>query len=254
MTPTETAVKTQEGTAITVVQPNTIVQLLDQAVNKNLPVESMEKLVNLYERVADRLAAQEFADALAKFQEDCPPVAKTAKADIATNKGARFSYFYAPLDEIARTVRPFLHKHGLSYTWDEVEKDGLVTTTCVLRHRNGHRESASFTCPTESANPGMSGQHKNAAAFTYGRRQSLIGVLGLTTTDPDTDGTVPGPISEDQIMELEEAFKGLRVSKPRFFRYLGLPEDSKLSDISAPLYAPAMNFLRAARKKQEQTT
>lgn len=253
MPSTELAVKS-EPTAVTVRnEPTSILQLLNLAVDKSMSVEGLEKLVNLYERIADRQAAQEFADALARFQAECPPIPKTSKAEIVSNKGGRFTYFYASLGEVVNTVRPLLHQHGLSYGWDETESEGRLTVTCTLRHRNGHKETANFSCPVESSNPGMAPQHKTAAAYSFARRHSLIGVLGLATADPDTDGQDPSiPVSEEQVARLEELFDGLKVSKPRFYRFLGMPEDSKLSQIPAVLYEAAANFLTAKRTAQQK--
>ena len=52
----------------------------------------------------------------------------------------------------------------------------------------------------------MSGAQKNGAALTYGKRQSLTSVLGLTTTDDDTAGVevtvTVAPITEAQAADL----------------------------------------------------
>ena len=43
-------------------------------------VEALERLVALKERAYERMAAQEFADAMALFQEKCPPIRKSSSA------------------------------------------------------------------------------------------------------------------------------------------------------------------------------
>lgn len=230
----------------------TVGMMLELAIKKGLSVEGLEKLVDLHERMESRLAAQEFADALAAFQAECPPIAKTSKADIVTKAGTRYSYHYAGLDEIARTIRPLLHQHGLSYSWNSQTDGEVMTVTCVLRHRNGHSESSVFACPVATAS-GMNEQQKHAAALTYGRRQSLIAVLGLSTAEPDTDTADPyAPISEEQVVRLEELFEGLRMSKAKFFRVLAMPEDSKLADVPVSLYPTAVNLLVMKRRAQEE--
>lgn len=228
-------------------EPRAIARLLDLAVDKGMSVEGLEKLVALYERVADRQAQQDFADALAAFQSECPPVPKTEKADIVTKAGGRYSYYYAPLQQIAKTVGPFLHKHGLSYTWDSRNVDGkALEVTCRLRHRNGHEEGALFQIPIDNPSA-MNDQQKHAAALTYARRQSLIAALGLSTAEPDTDGNDPtAPVSEEQVRRLEEALDGTHLSRARLFKLLG-HDLERLEDVPAVLFPTAMNLIMAKR-------
>ena len=226
-------------------------QLLELAIQKDMGVEGLEKLMALHERYADRMAAQEFADALAQFQEECPPIKKSAKAAFATKSGSKVSYTYAPLDQIARTVRPILHKHGLSYSWDTTVDGGNLMSVCHLRHRNGHSETSTFACPIDSNNPLLSSPQKVAVSNTFAHRQSLVAVLGLTSTDEDTDAQEPEnqePVSADQLTAIEDAITGLDVDKAKFFKMLKMSADSQLSDIPASQYARVMLALKRKRE------
>lgn len=239
------------GKAVAVVDEQSVGNLLQQAIDKGISVEGLEKLVALHERMADRLAAQEFADALAAFQQECPPIPKNKTAEIVTHKGARYRYEYATLDAIANTVRPLLHQHGLSYSWDSATQNGVMDVTCTIRHRNGHRESARFTLTVDNPSA-MNDQQKHGAALTYGRRQSLVAALGLTIGDPDTDGVEPGAcVTPEQVARLEEAFEGVRMSKDKLYRVLGI-EAEALADIPQALYPTAMNLLRLKRQEQDR--
>lgn len=224
--------------------PTAIQQLLTLAVEKGVTVEALEKLVTLHERVSDRQAASEFAAALADFQRECPPIKRAASAKIATKGGAQFSYTYAPLDEIARTVGPLLHERGLSYTWDSDVKDRMLCAICTLRHVNGHSVTASFTAPTETS-AGMSEQQKFAAALTFARRQSLVQVLGLTTTDEDTDAKPTERITEERAASLEALITEVEADRAKFLKYLGV---SDLAELLAADYAGAVRALEQKRK------
>ena len=101
-----------------------VTDLLRLAVDKDIPAESLEKIVALHERIADRLAAQEFADALAAFQAECPSIIKNATAVVTGRSGGQFSYKFADLDHIAGIVRAPLREHGLSFTWDSQTDNG----------------------------------------------------------------------------------------------------------------------------------
>ena len=222
--------------------PSDIVALLQTAVEHNLPVEALERLQALHERVSDRAAAIEFARELAAFQEECPPIAKTSTANVVTKGGARYSYAYADLDQIARTVRPLLAKRGFSYTWDSEVRDKALHCVCILRHVNGHAERANFAAPVESS-AGMSEQQKHASALTYARRQSLVQVLGLTTTEPDTDGAKIEPITQEQADDLRALIESEGAKLTRFLKWAKV---ERLEDLPARDYESAVNAVRAA--------
>jgi len=222
--------------------PTEITRLLQMALDKNVPVEALEKLVALHERVSDRMAAQEFAGALAGFQRECPPISRTSTANIATAGGAKFSYKYAELDEIARTIGPMLHARGFSYSWDSTVDKGMLTCVCTLRHVNGHSIHASFACPTDSK-AGMSEAQKFAAALTFAKRMALISVTGITTADPDTDGADARShetITESQAADLDAKIDEVKADRVKFLRWLKV---TKVSEIKAVDFRSAVAFL-----------
>ena len=226
--------------------------LLTLAVEKNLDLDKLERLVSLQERVMDRQAAAEFFAAMAEFQAAVPPIRKTSVAKFVTKGGATASYSYAELDEIARTVNPILAKVGLSYSWDSTVKEaGVMVCTCTLRHRAGHAVTAQFGSKIEGS-PLMSGHQATAATLTYARRQSLVQVLGLTTCDPDTDGADDGRGDEEAITEEQAANLAAlmdevaeTLNRPAFFKYYGI---EKVAELRARDYADAVRSLERKRK------
>ena len=135
---------------------------------------ALEKLVGLYERVEDRRAATEFTAAMLAFQSVCPVVVHNRQASFATKAGGKFSYSFADLAEICRTVNPVLHPLGLSYTWDSRVSDNgaLIRVTCTLTHTAGHSVQASFEAPVEEG-AGTSAAQDYAKILTFGERKSL---------------------------------------------------------------------------------
>jgi hypothetical protein len=226
--------------------PVTVTDMLNRALEKGLPVETLEKLVALHERVSDRAAASEFATALADFQYECPPITKTSTAKIVGQSGSSYSYTYAELSHIANVVRPLLHSRGFSYAWDSEFRDKMLTCTCTLRHVNGHREKATFTSPVESR-AGMSEQQKHAAALSYAKRMSLIQVLGITTADPDTDGANPETITKEQVAELRMLADEVGADMPRFLRFL---KYATLEEIRKTDFYMARTALSAKREQK----
>lgn len=223
-------------------------QILRAAIDSKVPVETIERLVALKERIEMRSAAMDFNAALAAFQAECPPIRKTSKASITTKSGGQYAYTYAELDEIARTTRPILTKHGLSYSWDSEVNGNRLTCVCIVRHVAGHSQTAKFNVSTETTSA-MSDQQKMAAALTTARRHSLIQALGLTTTDADTDGAEHAShdaISNEQAYELADLIKATNSDKAKFLAYIGA---SSLETIPASAFGRAKAALAAKVKK-----
>lgn len=220
-------------------------ELLRIAVERGTPVEQLEKLLELHERMEQRAAIKQFSAAMAAFQAECPSIKKSSTAKIVTKGGTSFGYTYAELDEIARTVNPILAKHGLSYGWDSSIEKSTLTCVCTVRHAAGHSEKSTFTLPTESSSA-MSEQQKVGAALTFAKRQSLSSVLGITTTDEDTDTAEADPtkITEDQITLLRDLAIEVKADAGRFLRFLGV---SAFSEIRASDYARAVVALEQKR-------
>lgn len=228
-----------------------IQQLLHLAIEKGADVGALEKLVGLHERMMDREAAHEFARALAAFQAECPPIGKSKEAAIATKSGGSYKYTYAPLEEIVRTVKPLLIKHGFSYGWDSSVAAGALTCVATLRHINGHSTSASFTLPIDNPSA-MSPQQKVGAALTFAQRKTLESVLGLNTTEDDTDGVAreidPTPISDGQLEQLEDLIADAEIDAARFLKFLAV---AQLRDLPRVRFEEAKAAIAEKKRRKE---
>jgi len=235
----------KEVVALEPVSRDGLAEVLRHAIDKDVSVETIERLVALQERITDKRNAQEFANALASFQAGCPVIARTSKAKITTRGGVTYSYTYADLDHIVRTIREPLRLHGLSFSWDSKTDEGNIHCQCLLRHVNGHKSSANFSCPTSSPS-GMSDQQKVASALSFARRQSLVQVLGLTMTEPDTDANDPTTITAGQCADLEALSDEVGADVGKFLKYLGV---EMLDDIRAVDYSAAVAALEKKRRQ-----
>lgn len=165
--------------------PSPLTNAIQLAVEKG-NVEVVGKLLEIQERWEAGQARKAFEEAFAKFKAECPKLEKTKEVSFGTNKTA---YKYTPLDHIANTLGPLLAKHSLSYNWRQESHDGSITVTCVLRHALGHSIDNTLSAGSDSSGS------KNAiqaigSAVSYLRRYTLLGVLGMATSDEDSDGIV----------------------------------------------------------------
>src|SRR6266581_9335478 len=125
-------------------QDNQVDLLISQAIDKNVSVETLERLLIMRKELKQEYAKEEFDRAMAEFQAKCPIIKKTK--EIRTNDG-RLAYRYAPIESIVSQVKNLLYKLGFSYTILTKTAVDEVTATCIVKHILGHTESSSFTVP-----------------------------------------------------------------------------------------------------------
>jgi hypothetical protein len=239
---------TQAG-SVAAMEHEGVQSLVRLALEKGVDVEVLERLVALQERATDRNARMAFFEAVSTFQEQCPEIPKTKTAAIKTKSGGEFRYTFAPLEAITRTIREPLRASGLSYSWDVDAPGGAVlNVTAVLRHIDGHVERASFPVPIDKGGR-MSDAQANGAALTYGKRQSLLSVLGLTTADEDIDGAGHGAetvdyVTREQVADLDALIEEVGVDRGKFLKYAGI---ESLDQMRAADYEKATRRLEQRR-------
>ena len=244
------------------ITPSNVVEMFSMAIDKlsgdnaEGVVNALDRLQTLHERMEDRAAEKAFNTALARFQADCPVIAKTSTAKVTSKRtGSTFTYSYAELDEIIKTAGPYLTRNGFAWTWDSSRTDAGLETICVLRHEAGHVAQSRFVAPVES-NDRMSGAQHGAAALTFGKRQSFIQVTGLAVGDPDTDGAMqsrggdgaPQLITPEQAADLRAALTELQGDQEAPF--LGMLGVDCVESIRARDYRRAMAAIEKKRESQ----
>lgn len=174
----------QISTAVS--KPDTSVDsFIAQAIQSNASVETLERLFALHKEVKAEQAKSQFIQALAEFQASVPTIEKTKKV---YGKDKKLRYVYAPLDGIHETIKKPLAQAGLSYQWDVTQVDDHMKVTITLTHVGGHAVTSTLAIPIDK-DGFMTAPQKYASAQTYAKRYTLINVLGITTSDEDTDAT-----------------------------------------------------------------
>jgi ERF superfamily protein len=158
--------------------------LLAVAVEKNATIETLERLVTLAKDVRQVTAREAWYEAMAQFQQKCPPILKSKTAKIVTARGS-YSYSYSPLDEILSVVLPILGELGLSVSWRQKMEPNAVHVSCVVAHKLGHQEESGFIAMPYGSDGRMNPAQAVGSALTYARRYSLLAILGLAPEDDD---------------------------------------------------------------------
>ena len=164
--------------------------IMQSAIAQNASIDTLERVMSLYEQSQAIVARQQFNEAFARFQQEMPVVKKNKSAAFNTKNGGRMEYSYASIDDVVAAVQPVLHRHGLSYWFEQQQHGPSITITCHLGHVSGHSICNSATGPVDNTG-NKSALQQIGSTVTYLKRQTLVGILGVACTDDDTDGYVP---------------------------------------------------------------
>jgi len=161
--------------------------LIAKAIDKNVPVETMERLLAMRRELNAEWAKEAFDRAMSAFQADCPTIEKT-KA-VKTKSGI-VAYKYAPIESIVSQVKGFLKKHGFSYsTTMELIENGTIKVRVAIKvtHAAGHSELTEMTVPLGNKTDIMSQTQVVASAQTFAKRYAFCNAFGILTGDEDSD-------------------------------------------------------------------
>lgn len=172
-------------------------RMLMMAMQQNLPIESMERYVALFERQQAEQARRAFAAALAAAKAEMPVIYKDREVKQTAKEAGKAapSYRHATLANITQTVNPVLGRHGLALTWAtsqetfETETGGTaqrIHVTATLIHREGHSQSISMM-----AAPDKTGAKSDVQAvgstITYLERYTYCALIGIAAQEPELE-------------------------------------------------------------------
>jgi hypothetical protein len=232
------AVQKIEQSNVPALTPITPMAMLAQAIERGMPVETIDKLMALGERWDATQARKAFDMAIAAAKAEIPVVMKNATGH--NNKR------YADFAAIARAVDPVISKHGLSYRF-RTEQTDKISVTCVLSHEAGHYEENTLAASADTSG------NKNAiqaigSTLTYLQRYSLVQALGLAASEDD-DGrsaAAGSALTDDQIDTLRALIVEVAADIPRFCKYMRV---DRIEEIPAARFANAVAALEAKRSK-----
>jgi ERF superfamily protein len=159
--------------------------LIALAIEKNVSVDTMERLLAMRRELKAERAKEEFDKAMSAFQAECPIIKKT-KA-VTTDSG-EVAFKYAPLECIVEQVKEFLSKNGFSYSVDQSETEpGYIKVALTVKHTFGHFEVTSVRLALGNKTRLMSQTQVEAATLTFAKRYAFCNAFGILTGDEDID-------------------------------------------------------------------
>ena len=225
--------------------PTGMVAMMERlALNPDLPVEKLEKLLEMQLRVRALEAEAAFNAAMTEAQSEMRRVAADANNPQTNSK-------YASYAAVDRALRPIYTKHGFAVSFDEgAAPEGSVLALAYVSHSAGHTRTYRKTMPIVTTgikgNAMMTATHGAAAAGSYAKRYLLKDIFNVAIGEDDKDGNPPGePISEKQAAEIEALLTEVGADKARFLKWVGV---DSVEAIPAKLYSTCVKRIEEKRR------
>lgn len=200
-----TAVKKYEEPQVPAPAAVTPMEMLDRAIQSGAGIEVLEKLMSLQERWEANQGRKAFDAAMSEAKAEIGPIIKNREVDFTSNRG-RTNYRFEDLAQIANQINPILAKHGLSYRYNTEQRDGNISVTCIVSHRDGYSERNTLTAPADNSG-NKNGIQAIGSTTTFLQRYTLKAALGLSVAhDDDGNQARPEPqaINEQQLADLRK--------------------------------------------------
>jgi hypothetical protein len=162
-----------------------IIQVIERAaMNPDVDIDKMERLLQMQERIYSRNAEMEFNAAMSAMQDEMPSIAE---------RGRSHNGNYATFEDINDVAKPIMKRHGFSVSFRVKNIQGGIEVTGVLMHKAGHREETTMTLPFDDSGKKNSVQ-QIGSSVTYGKRYVMSAMLNITTRGMDDDGNSAAPV------------------------------------------------------------
>lgn len=183
-----------------------VLSMLEGVVNNTgASIERVEQAFAFYQKVEADRARKEFDRAFMLMHPDLPVVEKNGTISKnekdqngqKTGKQEKMAK-YARFEDIFAAIAPVLQTNGFVVSFRTAQPSGdRVAVTCVLAHREGHREETTLALPLDT-----SGAKNNVqgwgSAVQYGKRYTMCALLNIVTRGDDDDGNAAGSKPEDK--------------------------------------------------------
>lgn len=172
---------------------NPIAPMLEAIMAKDITSEgaaTLEKMIELYERVEAKNAQRAFAAAFVALQADVANAGIEATQAVPDRNGVA-KFFFAPYKEIMAKVGPLLVKHGFGVGWNMRVDGARIVMECTLTHTGGHEKTNSHATRIGSGPPNASEGQADGSASTMAKRRAICDALNIVV-DLDTDARNEG--------------------------------------------------------------
>ncbi|MEJ1933731.1 ERF family protein [Nostoc sp. NIES-2111] len=171
------------------------------AVKQGIPLDQIEKMMDLQDRYERREAEKAYNAAFAAFKAETVEIIKAKQVRYKNSKGGLTEYMHAELSDVLDAVTPHLSKHGLGISWRTTKQErNWVEVACTLRHTGGHSEAVTLgAAPDDSG--GKNAIQAVGPAITYLERYTATAILGVAEKRQDDAGASTGGKDSDPVLD-----------------------------------------------------
>jgi len=231
--------------AVEAQRPDPMASMIERvAMDPNIPLDRMTALMDMRERQMNKEAEQVFNQAFAAAMSEMRDVPKSGKNNHTQQK-------YSTLDDLIRTTRPVLARHGLSLNWQTSINANEISVTAIVRHAMGHSIQTTLIGPRDTGKQ-MNTLQGGGSTETYLKRYTGFSILGLSSGDEVEDdgrGANVETIDADQYIILRDLIAETNTDEAKFFLAYGV-RDTDLRHFPESSFKSAVAQLE--RKKAQQ--
>jgi len=182
--------------------------MIMQAIKEGTPVQTLERVLAMRDKLKAEYAREQFNKAMANFQADCPIIKKNKQV---FDKEGKLRYAFASIDSIISQTKKLIANNGLSYRFKNTVDDKTMIVDCIVTHTDGHSESSPFTVNLGTEQY-MTDVQKSGARSTFAKRYAFCDAFGIMTGDDDTDAkedveAESKPLMADRIPIIKQMIK-----------------------------------------------
>ena len=185
-------------------QQTMVLNTLQTALEKGVDAASLEKLLDMQERILDRQAEQAYTRDMVTVQAEVKNIEKNKKNNQTGSE-------YADLSAVLSAVKPVYTERGFSVSFGTAESphSGHVRVTADVLHIEGHIRPYYMDMPLDmmgiKGNQNKTEVHGTASAISYGRRY-LLGLIFNLNMGEDDDGNAAGGDTRS-VMDVQNEWK-----------------------------------------------
>jgi hypothetical protein len=216
----------------------------------NVDIDKMQRLMDLREREMNRIAQQQFNEAMKAAQAEMPQVVRNATNDQTRSK-------YAKYETISEAIQPIIAKHGFSLSFNEgtTDKQNCIRILCDVMHEGGHTKQYHADIPLDAVgmkgNANKTATHAYGSTKSYGRRYLKMDIFDVAVKDEDDDGNSSPPAVVERINgeQLQTLRRLIEETQSDIAKFCQLGKIEALPDMLARDFEPAVRLLNGKKAR-----
>lgn len=192
-----------DATAALATAPPHPLAILSAAVERGADPETLRQMMDLQERHERNEAAKRYAEAIAAFQQECPPIFKSRTVPTKSG-GTKFTF--AGYEDIKRITKPLECKHGITVGFDFRQEGSLLHGTIRVRVGNYYEDKSSAVAIPKGYD--TNDAQNGGQAMTYLKRYLYCAALDIVVSGDDQDGAgLYNKITPEQIGTINDLIR-----------------------------------------------